>query len=176
MTTHGFEMNALSTARLDLQPLFVSHADAMFEVLSDEKLYRYLDYPPHSSLQHTREVYKRLEARESPDGAQRWLNWIVVPHGQQPAGFVQATVVRPQTAWIAYLISPALWGRGYATEAVAAMMAHLADRYEVTHYQATVEAENTKSIALLLRVGMHPATAAELHGRTLAASERLYVR
>ena len=144
MTTNRFEMNALSTARLDLQPLLVSHADAMFEVLSDEKLYRYLDYPPHSSLQHTRDIYKRLEARESPDGRQRWLNWIVVPRGQQPAGFVQATVAQPQTAWIAYLLGQAQWGKGYATEAVAAMMAHLADHYDVTRYLATVEAENTK--------------------------------
>ena len=163
------------TARLELQPLTVAHADAMYRVLADPALYRHLDYQPPPNVEHTRAVYARLEAGASPDGTQRWLNWIVVPHGGAPIGFVQATVPADGSAWIAYLLATAAQGRGYATEGVAAMTAHLASHYRVDRLLAMVEADNARSIALLGRIGLHAATAAELAGRTLSATERLYV-
>lgn len=168
-------MQTLTTARLELQPLVVAHADAMFSVLSDATLYRHLDSAPHPSVEHTRDVYARLEARQSPDGLQRWLNWVVVPHGRSPIGFVQATIPAGRTAWLAYLVSAGEWGRGYATEAVVAMKAHLADAYGIERFLATVEADHARSIALLFRVGLRPATDEECTAYALTSTERLFV-
>ncbi|MEO8935507.1 MAG: GNAT family N-acetyltransferase [Burkholderiaceae bacterium] len=168
-------MAALTTARVTLQPLLRSHADAMFLIVGDATLYRYLDNPPHPSIDHTRDVYARLESRRSPDGTQLWLNWIVAPHGRPPIGYVQATIGAARTAWIAYFVAVAEWGNGYATEAVLAMKAHLAAEYGVVRFLATVEAGNAKSVALLGRVGLRPATEEEALGHDLAVGERLFV-
>lgn len=183
MTRLNAAMECIETARTRLEPLAVSHADAMFEVLRDPVLYRYLDSQPHSSVEHTREVYARLSGRASPDGTERWLNWIVVPdghehgreHGHVPIGFVQATICTASTAWIAYLLSPAMQGRGYATEAVVAMMAHLTRRYGIDRFLANVERDNRASIALLERCGLEPAGAAEAANHRLDPVDVLYV-
>ena len=43
-------MQALAADDLVLEPLVSGHAEAMFEVLSDPELYRYLDQPPPPSV------------------------------------------------------------------------------------------------------------------------------
>ena len=169
-------MDRLSTPQLALDPLTAAHAPAMFEVLQDPALYRYLDRGPPPSAAHLRGVYERLEARRSPDGTEHWLNWVLLPAGGAPIGYVQATVAPGRRAWIAYVLASASWGRGFATQACEAMVAHLAAAYGVTECLATVEADNARSIALLRRLGFREAAAAELEGHRLGASERLYLR
>lgn len=169
-------MESLATSQLVLEPITAAHAPAMFELLQEPALYRYLDYGPPPSVGHLREVYERLEVGKSPDGAEHWLNWVVRPPGSAPIGYVQATVVPGHRAWIAYVFSGASRGRGFATQACEAMVAHLAAAYGVTECLATVEAANAPSIALLRRLGFRAADATELKGHRLGATERLYVR
>jgi [ribosomal protein S5]-alanine N-acetyltransferase len=140
----------------------------MFEVLSDPLIYPYLDFPPPPSLEHVRSVYAQLEQRRSPDGSQIWLNWIVIRDA--PIGFVQATI-RGEDADVAYVLGSAHWGHGYAFEAMAAMLEHLASSYGVRRFFATVEEKNERSIRLLERLGFRPA-----EGRDLSPTERRFVR
>ncbi len=169
-------MHALATAELVLEPLVVAHAEAMFEVMSEPELYRYLDYPAPPSLEDLRSVYARVEGRKSPDGSQLWLNWVVRRPGGAPMGYVQATVTSQQAAWIGFVFSSKHWGRGYATQAARAVLEHVASAYGVVRFLASVEAENRRSIRLLGRLGFHEATEEELQGHELSASERLFVR
>ena len=169
-------MHTLATSELVLEPLVVGHAEAMFDVLSDPELYRYLDYPPPPSIEHLRGVYASVQTRMSPSGTQLWLNWIVRLPGQPPMGYVQATVVSTEEAWLGYLFSREHWGRGYATQATRAVLDHVASAYGVTQFLATVEAQNHRSICLLERLGFHGATGPELEGHDLSPTERLFVR
>jgi ribosomal-protein-alanine N-acetyltransferase len=169
-------MERLTTARLVLEPLAVADADAMFDVLADPTLYRYLDYPPPPSREHVRGVYARLAARQSPDGSQHWLNWIARTQEGVPIGFVQATVLPDRSAWVAYLVSSAYQGHGYATEAVRAMLEHLVESYGVECFVATVEARHMRSIGVLERLGFRQACGGELDGHELTTSELLFVR
>ncbi len=166
----------LYSRRLVLEPLTAAHAEAMFGVLSEEAIYRHLDYPPPCSLAELCAIYRRWEARQSPDGTQQWLNWVVRPSHDAPIGFVQATVGPPATASIAYIFGSEHGGRGFATEAVAAMLAHLADAYGVLRCLATVEAANEPSIRLLARVGFRAALPEESREHGLTRTERLFVR
>src|SRR5664279_3530467 len=124
-------MQTLAAGQLVLEPLTVAHAAAMFEVLADAEIYRYLDHPPPPSLEHLRNVYAKLETRGSPDGSQVWLNWVIRLPGQPPVGYVQATVIAPGSAWVGYVLSSRQWGRGYAHTATRAMVEHLATAYGV---------------------------------------------
>ena len=168
-------MRPLAAGSLILEPLVAAHAEAMFAVLTEPELYRYLDYPPPPTVEHLAGVYAHLEASKSPNGDKHWLNWIVCPLGQPPVGYVQATVTS-SSAWIGYVFSKKHWGKGYATHAVQAMLEHLPVEYRVSRFLATVEAENAASIRLLGRVGFHAATETELEGHALSQTERLFVR
>jgi len=169
-------MHTLIAGDLLLEPLTAAHADEMFIVLSDAEIYGYLDYGPPSSAAQLRERYSRLEARQSPDGSQAWLNWIVRTPGAAPLGYVQATVIQPRTAWIAYVFSSRHWGRGHAFNAVGATMEHLQSAHGVNRFLATVEVENHRSIVLLARLGFGPAAPDQANQHQLSASERLFVR
>jgi [ribosomal protein S5]-alanine N-acetyltransferase len=168
-------LSDIETPRLRLEPLATVHAEPMFSVLSDPLLHAYLDSPPPDSIEQLRQSYVRLSAGVSPDGSQRWLNWIVVLPGVGPIGFVQATVVGA-SAWIGYLLGRAHWSRGYATEATRAMLGHLASVHETSLFRATVEVANSRSITLLQGLGFRLAEADELATQSLSPSERLYVK
>ena len=153
----------------------MAHAQGMFPVLADPALYAFLDSPPPESLAALVARYARLEGGVSPDGTQRWLNWIVVLPGEGPIGFVQATVAG-QVAWVAYLLGQRHWSRGYATEATRAMLADLVSSHGTTSFNATVELANERSIALLHGLDFRPAGPQELSSVALSPTERLYVR
>lgn len=140
-------MQSIRTERLTLEPLVVAHAPAMFDVLRDPLIYEYLDFGPPPSLDHLQRVYATLERRVSPDGNEQWLNWIVMRDGV-PIGVVQATIREAETE-VAYILGSAQWGRGYAFEAMTAMLAHLGAR----RFVANVDPRNGRSIRLLERLG-----------------------
>lgn len=167
-------MDTLFTPDLTLEPLVAGHAEAMFDVLSEPELYRYLDFGPPPSLDHLRGVYEALEARVSPDGSRLWLNWVVRPRDEAPVGFVQATVSGAD-AWVAYVLSREFWGRGYAFQATQAVIEHLRATCGVARFLATVEAGNERSVRLLQRLGFRAASEAEVQEHELSATERLFV-
>jgi len=165
-----------ATPDLVLEPLTVAHAEAMFPVLSDPELYRYLDYGPPPSVEHVRNVYARLEKGVSPDGTETWLNWILCLDGNVPIGYVQATLESSNTAWIAYFLSRAHWGHGYASAATKTMLSHLVQRYETAEFLATVETENARSIALLERLDFNRVPARDAAAHELSDTELLFGR
>lgn len=142
----------MATSRLVLEPLVAGHAEEMFAALADPALYEYENEPPES-LEWLRARYRKLESRQSPDGSQAWLNWVVRVRGERAMGFVQATVYPEGWADVAYVLASAHWGRGYAAEAVAAMMDELAESYGVTRCEAVYKSANRRSRRLLDRLG-----------------------
>lgn len=169
-------MESLSTQTLLLEPLTKAHAAVMFELLSDERIYRYLDSKPPASIDHLRSVYSQLETRQSPDLSQVWLNWIVRKRpGEEAIGYVQATLIDSATAWVAYVLGPAEWGQGHARVAVGAMIEHLHAAWGIERYLATIEAENERSARLLECLGFHKADGSELLPHDLSPTEVLYV-
>lgn len=135
-----------------LEPQVAAHAPELLAVLSDPRLYTYLDDQPPLDEASLRARLSRLEARQSPDGAERWLNWVVRA-GEPLVGYVQATVSPDRTASIGYVIGAGHWRRGYGRAAVSAMLAELAEVYAVTRATATIDHRNEGSRRLLLTLG-----------------------
>lgn len=124
----------------------------MFGALSDPAIYEFENSPPVSEAWLT-ERFEKLEARQSTDGAQKWLNWVIrLPSGEL-AGFVQATVLPTNTSYIAYELASRFWRRGIGSSAVTAMMEELACQYGVDTFVAVLKARNFRSHALLCRLG-----------------------
>jgi RimJ/RimL family protein N-acetyltransferase len=168
--------SASAPAPVSLEPLLAAHAERLFPLLSDRALYEYLDYGPPPDVEHLRSVYRRLESRQSPDGSERWLNWAISTAADGVVGYVQATVFRPASAWVAYVLGRPFWGRGYARAAVSSMLELLRSDHECTRFLACVERDNARSIALLRTLQFAEATRDEAAGHSLSPTERLYLR
>lgn len=128
------------------------HAPEMFEVLRDAAIYEFENEPP-PSLQWLERRYRQLETRRSPDGSERWLNWVIrLPSGRL-AGYVQATVLRESTAYIAYELASRFWRQGIGSAAVTAVLQELVSTYEVHACLAVFKARNFRSVSLLRHLG-----------------------
>ncbi len=155
--------------RLLLDPLRVDHATSMLGVLSDPSLYRYTGGEA-PSLQQLSARYLRQTVGHSIDESQGWLNWIVTLNSTgEPIGFVQATVQYQQSqpsqqsrqselvADIAWVISPAWQGLGYASEATTAMIAWLRS-HRIAGVTAHIHPKNAASNAVARHHGLVPAS------------------
>jgi RimJ/RimL family protein N-acetyltransferase len=145
-------MRTLVTARLVLEPQMAAHAEPMYALLQDPAIYRYENEPPQS-LDWLRERFRRLESRTSADGREQWVNWVVRLRDSELIGYVQATVCEASPTAIAYVFASAWWGRGYASEAVSAMMEELVAHHGARTFSAVLKRDNLRSIRLLQRLG-----------------------
>jgi [ribosomal protein S5]-alanine N-acetyltransferase len=146
-------MRARRTARVALEPLEPRHADELFEGLQDERLYRWIPEQRPESIESLRRRYEKLHLRRSPDGTELWLNWAIRALNEtRYVGYVQATV-RGNKALIAYVFFTDAWGKGFAFEAVVAMIMELREQYHVSEVCATVDQRNERSIRLLTKLG-----------------------
>ena len=144
----------LHTPRLRLEPQLPEHAEALFEPLSDARLYLHIPQDPPPSLDALRERLTMLSKRRSPKGDELWLNWVVRDAADGIClGRVQATVRRDAPAYLAYELFPAHWQRGIATEACRRMIDWLIDELQIEHFTAEVDSLNAPSLRLLERLG-----------------------
>lgn len=153
-------MRTLLCSRCTLEPQVEAHAEEMFVVLSDPAIYEYEGGPP-PSVEKLAAGFRRKEARLSPDGREKWLNWVVrLPSGEL-AGYVQGTVYESHAACIGYELSSKYWRRGIGTAAVNCMLDDLRSSYHVHTFVAVMKTANVRSMALLLKLGFVPGTEAD---------------
>jgi RimJ/RimL family protein N-acetyltransferase len=146
-------MRSRTTNRLTLEPLEPTHAEALFEGLQDERLYKWIEERPPESIEALRHRYERLQTRRSADGQETWLNWAIrLGTSEEYIGYVQATI-RQHDALLAYVLFADAWGKGLGQEAVHAMMNELIEFYDVSTINAIADERNRRSVNLLLSLG-----------------------
>ena len=165
-------MHVVESTQLRLEPQVVAHAEEMFVVLSDPAIYEYENEPP-TSLEWLRARFAKLESRQSSDGQEQWLNWVIRLPTSELIGYVQATVYSNGCSAIAYELSSAYWGRGLASQAVQAMIGELVEHYGVRKLSAVFKRENRRSERLLERLGFSLASPEEHIKRQVESAERL---
>lgn len=142
------------TGRLWLEPIRGAHAVELFELLSDDRLYRFIPQDPPASLLAVMQRYTRLESRRSPCGRELWLNWVLRSKlGRDCLGTVQATVRPDGSSYFAYELGAAFWGNGFATEACGRIVLALFEDFDSHTIEAEVDTRNLRSIGLLERLG-----------------------
>ncbi len=144
----------LVTPRLRMDPLRVEDAEAMRGVLADPALYRFTGGEP-PTLDSLRRRYAAQVAGASPDGSERWHNWILrLTAGGEAIGFVQATVTdEGRRADIAWVIGVPWQGLGYASEAAVALVAWLRGAGAAT-ITAHVHPDHEASARVAARAGL----------------------
>lgn len=144
--------------RLILEPVTSHHAGEMFTVLADPTLYHFTGGEPPKNIESVRRWFTNLETRQSPDGTEHWLTWIVQLKEQNACiGYVQATISDSE-ADVAWLIGTSWQGRGYAKEAVALLKSRLANarikRLTANIHPDHVASQQVASSVGLLRTGV----------------------
>lgn len=137
-------MTELRTARLVLRRAIPDDLAAMNAILSDPRAMTYWSHGPHESLERTREWLDSMIG-SPPDLSD---DFIVTLDGRTIGKF---------GAWrlpeFGFILAPDHWGRGYASEAMAAFLDHVFARPDVDHLIADVDPRNRASLALLERFG-----------------------
>ncbi len=153
-------MRTLHASICVLEPQVEAHATDMFPVLSDPAIYEFERQPP-PSVERLAAGYRRLEARQSPDGSEQWLNWVVRLSTGELSGYVQATILPAAESLVAYEFASRYWRQGIATSALTAMFKELEDAYAVTRLVAVLKLANFRSLGLLKKLSFTEAPRSE---------------
>jgi RimJ/RimL family protein N-acetyltransferase len=152
----------LRSARLDLEPLRVTHAEEAAALLSDVGLYTFTGGQP-PTVAELQISYARQVIGQSPDCSVGFLNWMLrhVTHGVL-VGYAQASITRggapgsaSMTAELAWVIGTEHQGQGYATEAARTVMRWLTTQ-QVTTFQALIHPHHTASQRVAGNLGLTP--------------------
>ena len=131
----------IDTPRFVLRPLVEADAPALLELR---------EWLNAGDLDAVRARLRGWESRVSPDGSERWLNWLVAD--DDPAGWVQATV-RGDAAEVAYAVLPQRRRQGVAVEAVTAVTAWLHEGAGASVVEAHIADDNLASQAVARGAG-----------------------
>ncbi len=146
--------SVIITNRLRLEPLRAGHAALLFESLRDDALYRFIPQDPPESESALQERYAFLEGARSPDGSERWLNWVIfLREEREPVGTFQATVREHEISEIAYMVFGEFRQQGIAKEAADAAISYLFDSHSILGVSANIDTENVASIRLVESLG-----------------------
>jgi [ribosomal protein S5]-alanine N-acetyltransferase len=141
------------TQRLELRRTQVEDAEAMFEALRHADMYPYIPRNAPKSIEDVAARFARVMQETAPDRTEQWLNWTVwLRDTGAPLGTIEATVGLDRGVSIGYLFDPRVWRRGYAREAVSAMVEALRAN-GATRFEAVIDVRNTASKALVRALG-----------------------
>lgn len=117
------------------------------------------EFFPHlrpNSQDDLRRVYERWSrGYQESDGVQVWENWLCRRRDSgQLAGAVQATLLpRRHAAYVAYSIYVEQQRRGYAREAMSAVIAHVRGTHHIETFYAEMHVRNRASYLLAESLG-----------------------
>jgi RimJ/RimL family protein N-acetyltransferase len=133
-------------------------AEELQPVLDDPALHEFIGGEPATLP----ELQRRFDAMAAGSGraGEQWLNWVVrLSDGGNAIGTVQATVIAadPATteALVAWVIGTGFQGRGYASEAAAALVEWLR-QHGVDSVAAHIHPDHAASGAVAARAGLAP--------------------
>jgi aminoglycoside 6'-N-acetyltransferase len=145
-------MKALATARLALDPVTTSNARELWRVLGMPDLRRFQDIPRLRAEEFERQVRAR-PTRLAPRITGRF-EWIVRASGEA-IGWISLRINErtAEMGEIGYSLIEAARGRGYATEALRAVVDEAFAETNLAELQACCVPENAASRAVLDRTG-----------------------
>jgi RimJ/RimL family protein N-acetyltransferase len=155
---------SIFTERLELRRTRIEDAAAMFEALRHPEMYAFIPRAAPKAEADVADRFARVMQETAPGRAEQWLNWTVwLRETGAPLGTIEATVSADRGVSIGYLFDPRVWRRGYAREAVSAML-HLIIASGAVRFEASIDIRNLASKALAQSLGFR-------HAETRGADE-----
>lgn len=149
----SFSDLSLPTARLLLRPLEPSDASALFSLFSDSRVMRYWSSAPWDSVEFSKKFIERDQQAMAEGRHVR----LAITSRSDDALLGTCTlfehVVQCRRAEVGFGLSPSVWGKGYATEAVGALLAFGFTTLELNRVEADIDPRNSASSRCLQRLG-----------------------
>lgn len=144
-------MADIVTPRLRLRHPTVDDLEAVHGLLSHPRAMRYWSTPAHRNIEESRAWLARMMTQSTATGCDFLVEY-------QGCVIGKAGCYEPPN--IGYIFHPSIWGRGLATEALAAVIQRV---FEVSAFDtliADVDPRNVASLRLLGRLGFREAARA----------------
>ncbi len=148
------KLPTLDTERLQLRQILPTDTEDMFAYASKKEVTRYLLWSPHPTRAYTEKYIAYLQERYR---AGDFYDWAVVlkDTGRMvgTCGFTKFDV-SSNSAEVGYVLNPSVWGQGYATEALTAVLRFGFQKLHLHRAEACYLEENTASRRVMERAGM----------------------
>lgn len=156
LTTNMQPIYPIETARLKIQPFLASDLDALYQMESDPLVKRFtggtLTRDETAQLLHTFISTVAQTGLGALTLKLKASGQLVGLGGLYPSSAESATTPEGE---LFFGLAQSAWGNGYATEAGHALIAAGFQEFGFQQIIATVHPENTRSIQVLERLGMH---------------------
>ncbi len=150
-------METIETARLLLRPLEIQDVDGLFALDSNPNVHTYLGKNPVTSKDEIVKVISAIQKQYKENGIGRWaaidkatnefLGWAGLK--------LERNVNGRETFYdLGYRFREEFWGKGYATEAGKAWIAHGFEKMRLPEINAFVAAGNAASRHVLEKCGL----------------------
>ncbi|EZP76902.1 N-acetyltransferase [Parageobacillus genomosp. 1] len=143
----------LETERLLLREIVKEDAQGIFDCFSNSDVTRYYGLDPLTSIEQAEEL---VESFAKNYKEKRGIRWGIEIKGKKgiigTIGF-NAWSPKHKRAEIGYELHPKYWRKGYATEAVSAVISYGFKELDLTRIGAVVFLENKASNELLTKLG-----------------------
>lgn len=144
----------LETERLQVRAFRPGDLHSLHEVLGDPEVTRFmLPFPTRSHTRRALERYIEVGERGEP------TVWALVERASgRLIGDVGFGLLDPSGSdhELGYTLGRAWWGKGYATEAARACLAHGIEELGIDPVYALVMPDNEASVHVLEKIGMRP--------------------
>jgi RimJ/RimL family protein N-acetyltransferase len=147
------DLPAIVTPRLRLRALRADDAPALLAIFSDPDVTRYWADPPYTGLADAEALVARVEAQFAARSAFRW--GIVWREADAVLGTcsLYALEAAHRRAEVGFALAREAWGRGVASEAVAALVDFAFTTLGLHRIEADVDPRNAASLRTLERLG-----------------------
>ena len=152
-TMRPYDKETILTERLLLRPLRETDALELFSIHSDPRVMRYWSTPPWESIEAAHEnIARDLKAMAAGEYVQFGIERR---EDARLAGKCTLFNLAPKCkrAEIGYGLSSTHWGRGYAHEALSALVRFGFQELDLNRIEADVDPRNLRSLKLLERLG-----------------------
>jgi RimJ/RimL family protein N-acetyltransferase len=144
----------IHTSRLLIRPMRLDDAPALAARRSDPEVARYQTWIPPYPLERAEKMVAEIVAMDGPAPEEWWMATIADPDTDAPLGdLVVHTTWEGRTAEIGYTLASQHWGKGYATEALAALVDWLFEALAVTRIFGMLHPDNPASAMVMERTG-----------------------
>ena len=144
----------LETARLTLRKLRVSDSDDMFDYSRDPRVTEFLLWEPHKTVRESRDY---LDYLQKCYRSGEFYDWGLVERASGrmigTCGFTSLDF-KHNSAEVGYVLNSAVWGKGYAVEALTRVLRFAFIDLNVHRVEAKYIVGNERSLRVMKKCGM----------------------
>ncbi|MFC5476854.1 GNAT family N-acetyltransferase [Massilia suwonensis] len=143
----------LSTARLRLRPFTYDDVASLFRVFSDEQVVRFWSVGAWTELAQAEKMIEEALLAYREGGLSRYA--IALAETDELIGIcnLRGFFEQNRRCELGYALGSAHWGRGYAFEALEALLGHAFSALDMNRIEADIDPRNDASARLLERLG-----------------------